>query len=193
MTGKIEKIELYLGGCAMKWLIASDLHGSAECCDRLLDAYRREGAERLLLLGDILFNGHGTADKKGVADRLNPLSDRIICVRGNCDSDGDAAMLAFPVRAGYVKIPMGARTVFATHGDWYNEDNLPPDMAAGDILLHGHTHVPKAKTDGRYLCFNPGSAAQPLENSIRGYMTAEDGLFRWMTLEGEEYRRFDAS
>lgn len=175
----------------MKWLIASDLHGSAECCAMVLEAYEREGAERLLLLGDILFNGHGTADKKAVADMLNPLSGRITCVRGNCDNDRDMAMLAFPVQDGYVKIPAGDHTVFATHGDQYNESHLPPDMGKGDILLHGHTHMPKTQVCDGFLCFNPGSAAQPLGGSIRGYMTMEDNLFKWFTLEGEEYRQFD--
>lgn len=175
----------------MKWLIASDLHGSAECCEMLLDAYEQEGAERLLLLGDILFNGHGAADKKAVGALLNPLADHITCVRGNCDSDADAAMLAFPMEPDYIRIPIGKQAMFATHGHVYNDTYLPPNMDEGDILLHGHTHVPKTENRGHYLCFNPGSAAQPLWGSIRGYMTLENGVFRWMTLEGEEYRRYE--
>ncbi len=176
----------------MKWLIASDLHGSAECCEMLLEAYRREGAERMLLLGDILFNKLGSRRKKqSVADLLNPMADRITCVRGNCDSDEDAEMLAFPMEPDYVRIPIGKQAMFATHGHIYNDTNLPPNMDEGDILLHGHTHVPRTENRGRYLCFNPGSAAQPLWGSVRGYMTLADGVFRWVTLEGEEYRRYE--
>ena len=175
----------------MKWLIGSDIHGSAACCGMLLQAYEREGAERLLLLGDILFNGHGPADKKAVADMLAPLAERIVCVRGNCDGNADMAMLAFPVQAGYVKIPLEGRTLFATHGDQYNEDAPPAELTDGDILLHGHTHIPMARECGGFLCFNPGSVSQPLGGSIRGYMTMKDGLFTWFTLEGEPYRQFD--
>ncbi len=173
----------------MKWLIASDLHGSAECCEKLMEAFRREGADRLLLLGDILFNSMGAGDKQAVAEKLNAMAERITCVRGNCDSDGDVARLAFPVEEGYVKIPVGRYMMFATHGHEYNETRLPP-MDEGDILLHGHTHVPMTRRFSHYLCFNPGSVAVPLYGSIRGYMTLEDGLFRWMTLDGEEYRQY---
>lgn len=176
----------------MKWLIASDLHGSVECCEKLLEAFEREGAERMLLLGDILFNKFGSPRKKRmVAELLNPMADQIVSVRGNCDSDADAAMLDFPLEPGFLRIPVGARAMFATHGDIYNDINLPPNMEEGDILLHGHTHVPRTENLGRYLCFNPGSAAQPLWGSVRGYMTLDGGLFRWLTLEGEEYRRYE--
>ena len=41
----------------MKWMIASDIHGSAYYCRKLLEAYTEEGADRLLLLGDILYHG----------------------------------------------------------------------------------------------------------------------------------------
>lgn len=177
----------------MKWLIASDLHGSGECCEKLMDAYRREGAERLVLLGDILYYGRGPTQKEAVADMLNTLSDRIICVRGNCDSDRDMTMLAFPVLPRYVKLPVAGRGVFATHGHLYNEAVPPAEMRPGDVLLQGHTHVPDVRVRNKRICFNPGSVARPLENSVRGYMTMEDGLFKWFTLEGEEYRTFDVN
>ena len=38
----------------MKWMIASDLHGSAYYCRKMLEAFEREGADRLFLLGDLL-------------------------------------------------------------------------------------------------------------------------------------------
>ena len=176
----------------MKWLIASDLHGSEKCCEMLMDAFAREGADRMLLLGDILFSKFGNPlRKRAVADKLNAMADRIVCVRGNCDSDADAAMLAFPLEPEYIRIPLEKGAMFATHGHLYNDTNLPPRMEEGDILLHGHTHVPRTENLGQYLCFNPGSVAQPLWGSIRGYMTLEGGLFRWVTLEGEEYRRYE--
>ena len=176
----------------MKWLIASDIHGSAKWCERLMEVFEQEGADRMLLLGDILFNDKAEPDKQAVADMLNAVADRITCVRGNCDGDGDLAMLAFPVEEDYVRIPIGEHAMFATHGHLYNETNLPPRMDEGDVLIHGHTHVPKTRPYRGYLCCNPGSVSIPLWGSRRGYMTYEDGVFRWMTLDdGAEYRRYE--
>lgn len=176
----------------MKWLIASDLHGSEECCALLLEAFRQERADRLLLLGDVLYKRFGSSrQKQNIADMLKPLADRIASVRGNCDSDADLALLPFDTAPDFIRIPIGKQAMFATHGHIYNETYLPPRLEQGDVLLHGHTHVPETANRGRYLCFCPGSAAQPRWGSPRSYMTLEDGVFRWMTLEGEEYRRYE--
>ena len=84
----------------MKWLIASDIHGSAYSCRKLIDCFVREGAERMLLLGDVLYHGprndlpRGYAPKE-VAAMLNAMADRVLGVRGNCDAEIDQAMLAF--------------------------------------------------------------------------------------------------
>ena len=73
----------------MKLLIASDIHGSAYYCEKLLDVYKKEKADRLVLLGDILYHGPRNdlpkdyAPKK-VIEMLNTLKDEILCVRGNC-------------------------------------------------------------------------------------------------------------
>ena len=175
----------------MKWLIASDLHGSAACCEAMLAAFEREGADRLLLLGDVLSPGSRTG-KETVAGMLGGMKDRVICVRGNCDTDADQTLLGFPLQEGYIALPVGGgRTVFATHGHIYNSGSLPPGLGAGDILLQGHTHVPQTSNYGTNCCFNPGSVAQPRFGSERGYMTMEEGLFRWLTLDGEEYRSYE--
>ena len=177
----------------MKWLIASDLHGSVDCCKRLMEAYEREGAQRLLLLGDLLSGGVLGTGKKKVADMLNEKKAVITCVRGNCDSESDMAMLEFPMReVDVVPIPeIKGRMVFATHGHRYNGGHLPPNMRRGDILLHGHTHTPMTERRTDFLCFNPGSVAQPRGGSERGYMTLDNGVFRWVTLDGEEYRAYE--
>ncbi|MCR5767496.1 MAG: phosphodiesterase [Lachnospiraceae bacterium] len=130
----------------MKWLIASDIHGSEFYCSRLTEAYKRENADRLLLLGDLLYHGPRNdlpkdyAPKK-VAEMLNGLKNDILCVRGNCEAEVDQMMLEFPIMADYALIPLGKRAVFATHGHLFNKDKLPP-LKPGDILLYGHTHIP---------------------------------------------------
>lgn len=130
----------------MKLMIASDLHGSAYYTHQLLDAWDREGAPRLFLLGDILYHGprndlpEGYAPKEVLA-MLNERKDRIFCVRGNCDGEVDQMVLDFPIMADYAVLTEGERLIYATHGHVYNTAHLPP-LQPGDILLHGHTHVP---------------------------------------------------
>ena len=108
-------------------------------------------------------------------------------MRGNCDTEVDQMVLEFPILADYAVFTAGRRLVYATHGHVYNTAHLPP-LQAGDILLHGHTHVPAWQAfgnDNYYL--NPGSTSIPKENSAHGYMTLKDGVFTWKTLDGEKY------
>ena len=172
----------------MKWMIASDIHGSAYYCRKLLEAYQKEGAERLLLLGDILYHGPRNDLPKEYAPKeviamLNDRKDEILCVRGNCDTEVDQMVLKFPILADYAVIVTEKHTIYATHGHVYNENNLPP-LKKGDILLHGHTHVPKCTQHENYLYMNPGSVSIPKEESHHGYMILEDDRFIWKDLEG---------
>ena len=179
----------------MKYLIASDIHGSAFYCEQLLEAYEREGADRLLLLGDVLYHGPRNdlpkeyAPKK-VITMLNNMKQEIICVRGNCDTEVDQMVLEFPIMAEYALISNGKRMIFATHGHKMNKDN-PPMLKQGDILLNGHFHVPACEEVGDYIYMNPGSVSIPKENSAHSYMIMEDNLFVWKDLEGNEYKRFE--
>ena len=178
----------------MKWLIASDIHGSALYCGELIRAFGREGADRLLLLGDLLYHGPRNDLPKGYAPKeviaqLSGLKDKIFCVRGNCEAQVDQMVLPFPVMAEYCLIETADRLVFATHGHVYNTDN-PPALFEGDVLLHGHTHIPaKTKVPAGWWYLNPGSVSIPKEGSPRGYLTLEKSLFLWNTLEGREYDR----
>ena len=173
----------------MKWMIASDIHGSAYYCSRLIEAYKTEQAERLLLLGDVLYHGprndlpRDYAPKK-VIEMLNAMKDDIFAVRGNCESEVDQMVLQFPVMAEYALIPAGDSLIYAVHGHNYNEKNLPP-LHKGDILLNGHTHVPKCVEHDDYVYMNPGSVSIPKEDSHHGYMIFEDNVFIWKDLDGE--------
>lgn len=171
----------------MKWLIASDIHGSATYCRQLLDAFDREGADALLLLGDLLYHGprndlpEGYAPKT-VIDLLNARREKIFCVRGNCEAEVDQMVLPFPVMADYAVIALGDRVIYATHGHKFGPDN-PPPLSDGDILLSGHTHVPMDEMreipEGKIRCLNPGSVSIPKENSAHGYLIlTEDDVIR---------------
>ena len=161
----------------MKWMIASDLHGSAYYCKKMLEAYDKEGAQRLLLLGDILYHGprndlpRDYAPKEVIA-MLNARKADIFNVRGNCDTEVDQMVLEFPVLTEYMLIPI-----------------------LGDILLHGHTHVPACTDRGDYIYMNPGSLSIPKEDSWNGYMILEHSLpggchFVWKDLDGEVKMEF---
>ena len=179
----------------MKLMIASDIHGSAFYCEQMLTAFEREKADKLLLLGDILYHGPRNdlptdyAPKK-VIDMLNAIKDKLLCVRGNCDTEVDQMVLDFPILADYCILYVGERLVYATHGHNYNEQRLPP-LQKGDILLQGHTHVPLCREHEDYIYMNPGSVSIPKEGSAHGYMMLSQNKAEWKTLLGETRMSYD--
>ena len=179
----------------MKYMILSDLHGSALWCRRAMDALREEKADRLILLGDLLYHGPrnalpGEYEPQQVIDLLNAEKNRILCVRGNCDTEVDQMVLEFPIMAPFSLMELEGRLMFMTHGHRWNAGHLPP-LQPGDILLHGHTHVPGLRETGGIIIMNPGSAAIPKNGSRCSYMTLENGLFLWKDLsDGREMDRF---
>lgn len=178
----------------MKWLIASDLHGSAYYCEKLIEAYKREKAHKMLFLGDILYHGprndlpEGYAPKR-VISMLNAMKDDILCVRGNCDTEVDQMVLEFPIMADYAVLAADKRMIYVTHGHVFNNGNLPP-LHNGDILIHGHTHVPACEQYEKHTYLNPGSVSIPKENSPHSYMTFDGEEFQWKNLDGETYREY---
>ncbi len=180
----------------MKFLIASDIHGSAYYCDLLIKAIKTEQADRILLLGDILYHGPRNdlpkdyAPKK-VIEMLNPLKEKLLCVRGNCDTEVDQMVLNFPILADYCVIPLKDRLIYATHGHKFNENMLPP-IAKGDILLNGHTHVSKCVEYDDFIYMNTGSVSIPKENTPHSYMLLDNDKFIWKNLEtGEIYKEYE--
>lgn len=165
----------------MKYMFASDIHGSAYYCRKMLEAYDKEGAQRLVLLGDILYHGPRNdlpreyAPKEVIA-MLNERRAEIYAVRGNCEAEVDQMVLNFPVLADYCVLELEGRTFYGTHGHVYNEENLPP-IKEGDILIHGHTHVLRADKKAGYTILNPGSVSIPKEGNPPTYAIYEDGQF----------------
>lgn len=181
----------------IKWIIASDIHGSALYCRQLLERFEKEGADRLLLLGDILYHGprndlpDGYAPKE-VIELLNNFNKgvhEIYCVRGNCDAQVDQMVLEFPIMAEYCILQMGKYMVYATHGHNFGENN-PPKLNKGNILLCGHTHISKCTEYDNYIYMNPGSVSIPKENSHHGYMIYEQNQFVWKDLMGREIMKY---
>lgn len=178
----------------MKLMIASDIHGSALWCEKMLSLYEREKPEKLCLLGDILYHGprndlpEGHAPKE-VIKLLNPLKNALICVRGNCDTEVDQMVLDFPVLADYALIYADGHEFFLTHGHHYSPQNLPP-LPEGAVMLNGHTHIPKSEISGGVHCLNCGSVALPKENSPHSCIIYENGIFTWQDLNGGTFAEY---
>lgn len=162
----------------MNIMIASDIHGYEKTCGKLIEAFRRERAERMLLLGDL------TDGSREVADMLNGIKDSLLCIRGNCDHESDQRLLDFPIMAYYCLLFLGGKVIFATHGHKYGKDNPPK----ADILLQGHTHTPAwEKLEGGMLYVNPGAVSFPRNGSKNSYMMMFEWGMHWKTLDGEIY------
>ena len=175
----------------MKLMIASDIHGSNTYFSQLMDAYRREQPERLILLGDLLYHGPRNdlpddyAPKK-VMPLLNAIADQLLCVRGNCDAEVDQMVLDFPILSDMLMLLYKGRAVYFSHGHIYSPD-CPPKLHPSDILITGHTHIPTWDERGENIFLNPGSVSLPKEDTPHGYMTLDDEGFLWKHLSGEVY------
>jgi len=178
----------------MKLMIASDIHGSAYYCEKMINLYREEKGDKLLLLGDILYHGPRNDlpkdyNPKKVIVMLNEISRELLCVRGNCDTEVDQMVLNFPIMAEYCILYLENHMLFATHGHKFNEEN-PPLIKKGDILLNGHTHIPKCTEHENYVYMNPGSVSIPKAGSSNGYLVVENNLFLWKDLDGNINDKF---
>lgn len=177
----------------MKLVVASDIHGSALYCRKFLDCYKKENADKLILLGDILYHGPRNdlpeeyAPKK-VIEMLNDIKDEILCVRGNCDTEVDQMVLKFPILADYAFLYWRDKMVFVTHGHNFNLKNLPM-LKKGDILLHGHTHIPTCEKTDLCTYINPGSVSIPKENSAHSYIVITDDEIIFKDLDGNVYKK----
>ena len=174
----------------MKLLIASDIHGSGKWTEKLVMAYRKSGAKRLVLLGDILYHGPRNDlteghDPQTVIKLLNTLKDEIVCVRGNCDAEVDQMVLDFPIMAEYAYFCIDGFSMFLTHGHKINKESAA--LKKGELLIHGHTHIPCIEKFGEgNLYINPGSTTYPKENNPPSYMIYENGVFSIRELDSGE-------
>ena len=176
----------------MKLMFASDIHGSRSAMEAILRQYKLEGADRLVLLGDLLYHGPRNDlpdqyDPKGVTALLNESKNELLCVRGNCDAEVDQMVLEFPIQADYALFDLDGVTAFVTHGHLFNTSALPPHKQ-GDLLIHGHTHVLTVQEADGMTYINLGSAALPKEGNPKSYMVYEKGVFEIKTLDGEVIR-----
>ncbi len=170
----------------MKLLIASDIHGSAYWCRKLLEVYETEKPDKLVLLGDILYHGPRNDlpreyAPKAVISMLSPLAEKILCVRGNCEAEVDQMVLPFPCMAPYSQLLVEDKTFYLTHGHHENPRNLPR-LNPGDVFLSGHTHVKEDILVEGVRCLNPGSVSIPKDGS-HSCLVYDKGEFSFRILE----------
>lgn len=173
----------------MAILVFSDIHGSLPVARQMATLIEQHSPSLIALLGDILYHGPRNPQPHGyepgaVAHFLTPFAKRIVAVKGNCDSEVDEMVLPFPLSPLFTWIVDNGMRILATHGHKFGPQHLPP-LAPGDVLLSGHTHVPKAETtpEGIHLC-NPGSLALPKNGTPPCYGLFKDGLFQVLTAGG---------
>ena len=153
----------------MKLLIASDIHGSAYWCEKLLALAQQEQPDKLVLLGDVLYHGPRNdlpreyAPKQVIA-MLSRWADKILCVRGNCEAEVDQMVLPFPCMSTYSQLLVDGKTFFLTNGHHFSPDQLPA-LKEGDVFLYGHTHVKLDAMREGVRCLNPGSVSIPKDGS----------------------------
>lgn len=160
-------------------MIASDIHGSAYYCRLLKERMEEEQPQKLILLGDLLYHGARNPLPKEystltVAEILNSIQDRLVCVRGNCDSEVDEMVLSFPIDAKFCMLPLEERTLFFTHGH-----HVPAKLKRGDVLFNGHFHVPAFEERDDYTYVNCGSVSIPKENSPHSYLVLDGRTLLW--------------
>ena len=171
----------------MKIAVVSDIHGSLVAARAVLQAAENLGAEKLLLLGDLYYHGARNPlpegyDPRGVAGLLNDNADKIIAVRGNCDSDVDLTVSAFEMVKEAVLF-LGSKVVHASHGDKYDIDHLPKGKA--DVVLYGHFHTGFIKEKDGVIVANPGSPSLPKEGTAKSFILLDEKAIRLYSLTGD--------
>ena len=172
----------------MKIFFISDIHGSIFFLRKSLERYKEEKAKYIVVLGDVLYHGPRNPlprdyNPEAVASLLNEYKDKIIAVRGNCDSEVDQILIDYPMMSDYSIMLCDDRRLFLTHGHIYNERNLPK-LGENDVLIYGHSHIPVAKKQNNIFILNPGSISLPRENIPNSYAVLQDNLFQIKDLDG---------
>ena len=170
----------------MKLLIASDIHGSAYWCGKLMDLIQAENPDRVILLGDLLYHGPRNDLPKDYAPKqvipmLSGIQERIVAVRGNCEAEVDQMVLPFPCLADYAQLLVDGKIFHLSHGHHQNPEQLPP-LPQGSVFLFGHTHVKLDQQVNGIRCLNPGSVSIPKDGS-HSCLIYENGKFSFKILE----------
>ena len=160
----------------MKLFVATDVHGSAYWAQKTVEKFLASQADNLVLLGDVYNHGPRNPFPRDyapmrVAELFGSVADKVIAVTGNCDSEVDGMISAFPFVRDCV-IPFARHRLYLTHGHVYNKTALPK-LSNGDALIYGHFHVNEHVLVNGVHCIALSSVALPKDRGA--YCIAQDG------------------
>lgn len=177
----------------MKYLIVSDIHGCFPTLQQVLSYYDSASCDMLLILGDILNYGPRNGLPEGlnpklIAETLNAMADKIVAIRGNCDSEVDQMLLDFPIMADYALVVDNGRRLLLTHGHKYNKENMLPGKY--DVVFSGHTHLWTLENEEDTVFCNTGSITFPKGGNVPTFAIYEDGVVEIHHLNGKLLKSF---
>lgn len=169
----------------MKYLVISDIHGSAYYAKKIKEIYDMENPDKLILLGDLYYHGPRNDltqeyNPSEVAEILNSYKERILCTKGNCDAEVDEMISEFEFKDS-IEMNINGKEFFFSHGHKYNIDNPPP---VGDVVIYGHFHTGFIQEENGIIFANPGSISLPKNNTAHSYMIIEDNNIILKDVEG---------
>ena len=173
----------------MKYLVLSDIHGSAAYLKKFMEIAKEENPDKIILLGDVYYHGPRNALPEGyapmeVAELLNSVADKIICVRGNCDAEVDQMISKFEFNEKYELEVSGIKFLFV-HGQHLDFQNLPKEYS---VVFGGHTHISGITDYDGIIYVNPGSLSIPKGGTTNGYAKIDGSRISLHNLQGEVFQ-----
>jgi len=175
----------------MKILVISDTHGSLDRTIKIFSLV--ENPDLVFHIGDILYHG----PRNPIPEDYNPSKlaeflrgKKIKYVRGNCDADVDIMLLGLSeiprVDVEYIE----NFKILMMHGDQLNENDILDVLKRHkcNVLIHGHTHIPKILKKEGFVIFNPGSPSIPKKgNGSFGVIEIAKNLmiFKLLNMKGD--------
>lgn len=168
----------------MKYLVASDIHGSLYYTKKLQEIIEQEQVDKIILLGDLYYHGPRNPlpfdyNPKEVCNILNSYKDKIYAVRGNCDAEVDQMISSFNI-CYMIKMDINGKRFAFTHGHKYNIDKPLKDI---DVLVYGHFHKGYIMVKENVIYVNSGSISLPKYHTVNSYLIIEDNNIYLKDLE----------
>ncbi len=177
----------------MKYIVFSDIHGSEFYANKIKELVEKENPNKVILLGDLYYHGPRNPLSKEygpmkVAEILNSIKDKIICVRGNCDAEVDEMISEFEFNTN-VELEISNKKFFFTHGHKFNIDNLPSENI--DVLIYGHFHTGFIKEKDGVICINAGSISLPKNDTPNSFLIIENNQVILKDIEENEINKIN--
>ncbi len=164
----------------MKYLILSDIHGSKFYFNKILEIFKNEKFDKMIIVGDLYYHGPRNPlteeyDPMYIATKLNEIKDKIVVIKGNCDAVVDEMISEFKFHDKYI-LELANKKIFFTHGHIYNMDSLPEEEF--DIMIYGHLHTHFIQEEYGKIFINTGSISLPKNNTKNSYVVLDGNIIK---------------